>query len=119
MEYASPVWHNSLTEEDSNLIESIQKRALKLVYPHLSYDEALDQTNLPSLKDRRRLLCEKLFEEIQDEEHRLNHVLPTEHDRGGHFPRKSVSHTCPSQVANQKIQEQFYTLVLKLPPGLF
>ena len=59
LEYASPVWHNSLTEEDSNLIESSQKRALKLVYPHLSYDEALDQTNLPSLKDRCRLLCEK------------------------------------------------------------
>ena len=52
LEYACPVWHNSLTEEDSNLIESIQKRALKLVYPHLSYDEALDQTNLPSLKGR-------------------------------------------------------------------
>ncbi len=38
LEYACPVWHTSLTGEDNNLIESIQKRALKILYPKVSYD---------------------------------------------------------------------------------
>ena len=31
LEYACPVWHNSLTIEQSDQIESIQKRALKIM----------------------------------------------------------------------------------------
>ena len=31
LEYACPVWHNSLTNEQSDRIESIQKRALKII----------------------------------------------------------------------------------------
>ena len=31
LEYACPVWHNSLTNEESDQIESIQKRALNII----------------------------------------------------------------------------------------
>ena len=31
LEYVCPVWHNSLTNEHSDQIESIQKRALKII----------------------------------------------------------------------------------------
>ena len=30
LEYACPVWHNSLTNEQSDQLDSIQKRALKI-----------------------------------------------------------------------------------------
>ena len=32
LEYACPVWHNSLTFEQSKRLEFIQKRALKIIY---------------------------------------------------------------------------------------
>ena len=31
---------------------------------------------IPTLKERRTLLCRTLFENIQNSEHRLNHLLP-------------------------------------------
>ncbi|CAB4007385.1 RNA-directed DNA polymerase from mobile element jockey, partial [Paramuricea clavata] len=40
LEYASPVW-SALPKTLSDLIESVQKSALKIAYPTLSYDEAL------------------------------------------------------------------------------
>ena len=33
LEYACPVWHSGLTVAQSNLLESVQKRAIRIVYP--------------------------------------------------------------------------------------
>ena len=41
LEYAAPVWHTSLSQEQSERLESVQKRALRVVYPDLSYRRAL------------------------------------------------------------------------------
>ena len=32
LEYACPAWHNSLTNEQSRQIESVQKRALSIIF---------------------------------------------------------------------------------------
>ena len=40
LEYASPVWHAGLTKTQSDRIEGVQKRCLKIVFPDLSYEEA-------------------------------------------------------------------------------
>ena len=40
-EYACPAFHNSLTDYLSNDLESIQKRALRIIIPWTSYSEAL------------------------------------------------------------------------------
>ena len=40
LEYACPVWHTSLTVADSSRIESIQRRAMKIIEPELGYDAA-------------------------------------------------------------------------------
>ena len=37
----------------SDAIESIQRRALRIIFPNSSYQQALDQANLTSLADRR------------------------------------------------------------------
>ena len=41
VEYASQVWHSSLTGEQTKIIESIQERALKMIKPSMNYQEAL------------------------------------------------------------------------------
>ncbi len=50
---------------------------------------ALSTTTMPTLCQG--VICQKLFDDIQDSLHRLNHLLPAQHERGGHFTRKSVT----------------------------
>lgn len=76
-EYACPVFHNGLSKYLSIDLERIQKRALRIIYPFVSYADALKRCDLPSLYDRRDALTIKLFKEISyDPNHKLNHLLP-------------------------------------------
>ena len=50
IEYASPVW-SSLPKSLSDLLESVQKRALKIAYAALTYEEALETSNLQPLRN--------------------------------------------------------------------
>ena len=57
VEYACPVWSTNLPVYLSDNIEMIQKRALRAIFPGMSYDDILTQINLSTLKDRRDYLC--------------------------------------------------------------
>jgi len=41
LEYACPVWHCGLTVAQSDLLESVQKRAIHIVYPDADYQTSL------------------------------------------------------------------------------
>ena len=58
-EYCSTVFHNSLTAEQDNKLESIRKVALKVTLGqgYASYEEALSKTGLVSLNKRRKDRC--------------------------------------------------------------
>ena len=55
LEYCSVVFHSSLTEKQSNMIERVQKISLKLIlHPHYEdYESALKSCNLTFLRTRR------------------------------------------------------------------
>ena len=56
---------------------AIQRRALKMVFPRTTYDEALSRTGLQTLYARRRELTERLFRDIEsNNEHKLHNLLP-------------------------------------------
>ena len=55
VEYGAQIWHGNLTNEQHNAIERIQKRALRIIYPGLKYDEALEKGKLKLLKQRRKI----------------------------------------------------------------
>ena len=59
VEYATPVWHGNLTEQQSARLESIQKRACRIILgrSYDSYTEALKVTGLHMLSSRRSQLC--------------------------------------------------------------
>ena len=63
IEYASPVW-SSIPKSLSDLLESVQKRALKIAYPALSYEESLKTSSLQRLSIRRDIFCKKLIESL-------------------------------------------------------
>ena len=77
LEYACPVFHNSLSNYLSNDLEMIQKRALKIIYPWTSYADALIFTGLQHLSTRREKITNNLFLDIMsDENHKLHEFLP-------------------------------------------
>ena len=63
-EYGCQLFHNALPKYLSADLECIQKRALKIIHPELTYREALAVCNLPTLRERRQKLCDKLFSEV-------------------------------------------------------
>ena len=82
LEYALQVFHASLPGYLSDQVESIQKRSLRMVYPELSYREALADANFMSLLERREHLCMTLFNQVMesDGQHKLAGLLPARND---------------------------------------
>jgi len=76
LEYACPVWHPGLNVKQTKDIERVQKRCLRLIYPSLSYSEALSCSGLEKLSERREAITRALFEEMKDEGHVLHSLLP-------------------------------------------
>ena len=76
LEYASPVWHCGLTTSQSADIERVQRRCLKIIFPTLSYREALQISDLEKLCTRRERFVRQLFNDMKDINHVLHCILP-------------------------------------------
>ena len=76
LEYACQVWHTSLSGAHSDMLESVQRRALHIIYPDLSYAKALSQSGLSLLSNRREDSCRAFFKNMLSPSHRLHHLLP-------------------------------------------
>ena len=55
---------------------------MKLILPHLPYEDALSDLNLTPLKDCRKARCQKLCDQIKNPDHRLHALLPMERNIG-------------------------------------
>ena len=76
MEYRAQVWHGSLTGEQCHDIERIQKRALRIIYPEITYNEALTRRGIQTLESRRETKCVNLVTDMIDPTHKLHDLLP-------------------------------------------
>ena len=63
-----------ITKGQSNEIERIQKRALKIIYKE--DDKCLQTAELLSLKERRDQMCIQLIKSMSNSDHKLHNVLP-------------------------------------------
>ena len=52
----------------SSEIERVQMRALRIIFPRSSYQEALQRAKIPRLEDRRNELCTRAFEKLPKED---------------------------------------------------
>ena len=58
-------------------IEHIQKRALTIILPNMSYQESLSMLKLPTLTERRELLCMRFYKKnLCDMSSKLSELLP-------------------------------------------
>ena len=65
LEYCAPVFHASLTAQQAQQLERVQKRALKIIAGYdNSYREILLQLNLETLADRRQMMCLRLGKQM-------------------------------------------------------
>ena len=80
LEYACPVWSTSLPNYLSDVIEMIQRRVLRSIYPGLHYEDILVLVSLQSLKKRRDNIYNPYFNRLKCNTHRLNHLIPERRD---------------------------------------
>lgn len=99
LEYACQVWHTSLPSTLSDQIEHVQKRALKIVYPHLSYSASLDQSRLTTLQERRENQCLSLYKSVLNHDNKLHELLPDPVNNKDHLrdPRKYPLFKCRTE----------------------
>ena len=77
LEFSCQLFHRSLPKYLSDDIERIQRRAMRIIFPSLSYCEAMDKAGIPTLSERRESLSIKLLEDIVgNEHHKLANLLP-------------------------------------------
>jgi len=80
-EYACPVWHSSLTTAQAKALESLQRRAMKIILPDIDYSSSLAIAKLDSLASRREQLTERFYtRSILQESSCLNYLLPDKRD---------------------------------------
>ena len=77
LEYADVIWHSGINTNQSSSIESVQKRACKIILGtnYQSYESALQALNIDLLSTRRECHCLKFATNIQNNE-RCNFLFP-------------------------------------------
>ena len=100
LEYACPVWHPGWTSKLSKDIERVQKRCLRIIFPQLSYSEALDKSGLNRLDTRRKEITKQIFRQIKTPTHPLHFLIPP--------PKVSSSWIIKTYVplSNPKVQKK-------------
>ena len=71
IEYASPAW-SALMKNQSDLIESIQKRVLRIIIPDMSYLDALKHTGLETLSKCRQNSCKSFMNKLKLDRSSIN-----------------------------------------------
>ena len=77
LEQSAPVWHSSLTKENSDDLERIQKCAVRVILgkQHTSYENSLEILNLKKLTERREYLS-LTFAKRSLKNSKVKHMFP-------------------------------------------
>jgi hypothetical protein len=58
-------------------LRHVQRRALRIIIPYMSYEDALSHLHLESLRDRRELLTKSFYRSVLKKDNKLNDLIPT------------------------------------------
>jgi len=79
LEYACVVWHHGLTQAQCDLLEALQKRALRIIFGQvvigMPYRYVLQYSNMESLSHRRAALGQTFFDSVCEPDNCLNDLL--------------------------------------------
>jgi len=81
LEYARPVWHSSLTAAQTKALESLQRRAMRVIFQDNDYTMLRIIAGLETLESRRDQLTERFFQRsVLPESSCLHYLLPDKSD---------------------------------------
>ena len=86
--------------EQTERIESIQRRVLRVIYPNLSYAEALQCTGFETLQARRERMARAFFGKVFAPDHKLHHLLPEPRPFGNEL-RAAKKYPKPALTTNR------------------
>jgi hypothetical protein len=78
IEYACPVWQSSLTSDQSDRLESVQRRALKIIYNSSDYELMCALHSVEPISVRLDSLARTFFIRVSRPDDCLNRLLPAE-----------------------------------------
>ena len=108
LEQSATVWHSSLTEENSEDLERVQKTALKVILKNRydGYKKSLNKLDLDSLSERRENLCLN-FAIKCTQNNKMNHMFPKNeklHDiKTRETPKFTVQHANKDRLKKSAI----------------
>ena len=93
----------------SDKIEKLQRRALRILYPEITYKEALTRTSLPRLDERRNVLCAQTFENIANNpSSRLHSILPPTRAVSNGRRLRNASHFSLFKCRTERFKKSFF-----------
>ena len=109
LKYALQLWQD-IPDYLSDRIESVQKRALNIIYRNSSYSPALSLANETTLSNTRELLCHKFMAEMTDtRDHPLSCLVSTAVQRTNPYNLRPGSSRPLSKFIRTKRSENFFT----------
>ena len=108
MKRLAPVWQN-IPDFLSYKIESIQKRAMRIIFPLMSYNEALNALNLTVLSDSRAHLCQVYIARLRNENHPLHFMLPKQEEAVHNYNLRSGISRSTRPTCRTKRTQEFVT----------
>ena len=90
LEYAVQVWQDISNFLETKL-ETIQKRALRVIFPHLTYEQALVEAGIETLAERQYALCLSYILKLKDQNHPLLFLLPRSVSVNRPYNRRSAA----------------------------
>ena len=113
LEYGAPVWSSSITQEQSQCLERVQRRALRIIaYPNLlSYDQLCCDFNIDTLSDRRNLIVTRFANSLLNSKRHRNMLPDTRLTTSGRTLRNSNHLNLPQTRTQRYKQSPIPTMI--------
>ena len=121
IEYADVIWHSSLTLKQSQTLESIQRRACKIMlgFEYVSYVNALEICDLDLLSARRETHCLNFARSLLKSERTKMLIPPSRQEIHGKQLRKAPTSPNYVRALTDSLKAPFpTTLACLIPPSL-
>ena len=102
LEQSAPVWHSSLSQENINDLERIQKSAVRLIMGkrHVNYESSLLKLNLQKLTKRREDLSMNFaIRTIMNK--KVRHMFPLRNEKRSYKRRKTEKYIVRKEKTNR------------------
>lgn len=108
LEYACVTWSTSLPIYLKDMIERVQKRALRILFPALSYKDAIVAANSTRLNVRRDELCKKVWDGICVPGSRLYHLIPPKRADCHVYELRNKNHVSLFKCRTERFKKSFF-----------